>query len=79
MDERQGKRWLFDLAADPTEQVDRSEQQPEIVRSLEARLDAHNQELGPRRFPVLVEGVIPIDRTLADPYVPGEAFAYWPN
>ena len=32
-----------------------------------------------RHFPVLIEGVIPIDRTLADPYVPGEEFAYWPN
>ncbi|MEE2664337.1 MAG: sulfatase-like hydrolase/transferase [Myxococcota bacterium] len=79
VDGRQERRWLFDLAADPTEQVDQSEQEPEILRSLEARLEAHNQDLGPRSFPVLVEGVIPIDRTLADPYVPGETFAYWPN
>ena len=34
---------------------------------LAARLEAHDLELGARHVPVLTEGVIPIDRTLADP------------
>jgi arylsulfatase A-like enzyme len=79
VDRRQGKRWLFDLAADPTEQVNRIKQRPEIARALEEKLDAHNAELGPRTFPVLVEAAVPIDRTSAEPFVPGEEFTYWPN
>jgi uncharacterized sulfatase len=79
IDGRRDKRWLFDLVSDPTERDDRSAREPEIMSALEARLDAHDAELGPRHFPALVEAAIPIDRTLADPYVPGEEFAYWPN
>ena len=79
VDERQGKRWLFDLSADPTEQNDLTDQRPRKVAELQALLDAHDRALGPRHFPVLIEGAIPVDRTLADPYVEGEEFVYWPN
>jgi arylsulfatase A-like enzyme len=79
VDERQDRRWLYDLQADPTERHNLAAQHPQRLRELQAQLDAHNRELGPRHFPVLVEAVVPIDRTLADPYVPGETFAYWPN
>ena len=79
VDHRQPKRWLFHLDEDPTEQHNRIAEELERARTLEARLDAFNKEMGPRHFPALVEGPIPIDRTSADPYVPGEEFAYWPN
>lgn len=79
VDARQGKRWLFDLEEDPTEQVDLAAKYPSKVRELQARLDAYDGEMGPRDFPVLVEAAIPIDRSIAEPYVSGEAFAYWPN
>jgi arylsulfatase A-like enzyme len=79
VDGRQKKRWLFNLNEDPTEQRNRIAEKPERARELQARLDAFNEEMGPRHFPVLVEGAVPIDRTSADPYVPGEEFAYWPN
>ena len=79
VDGRQKKRWLFNLDEDPTEQQNRIADAPERTRELQARLDAFNEEMGPRDFPVLVEGPVPIDRTSADPYVPGEEFAYWPN
>ena len=79
VDLRQAKRWLFDLTADPTEQRNQLSSQPDVARDLQAKLDSINAELGPRAFPVLVEGVIAIDRTIADPVLPGEEFAYWPN
>ncbi len=79
VDGRQKKRWLFDLETDPTERIDRSEEKPEIASALAAKLDAHDREIGPRSFPVLVEAVIPIDRTILGPWVPGEDFNYWPN
>jgi len=79
VDTRQQKRWLFDLASDPTELVNLADRHPDELRALQARLDAYNAEMGPRDFPVLVEAVVPIDRSIAAPYVPGEEFAYWPN
>jgi arylsulfatase A-like enzyme len=79
VDERQDKSWLFDLEADPTEHHDLAAGRPQKVAELQALLDAHDRVLGPRHFPALVEAVVPIDRTLADPYVPGEPFAYWSN
>jgi len=79
VDDRQEKRWLFHLDADPTETTNLIESVPARAERLQALLDAHDAELGPRAFPVLVEAAIPIDRSLADPYQPDEEFAYWPN
>ena len=76
---RPAKRWLFDLNEDPTERMNLIATQPEKAAELQARLDAHNAELGPRPWPVLIEGPIPVDRTSADPFVPGEEYVYWPN
>ena len=78
-DKRQDKRWLFDLEADPTEQHDLAAGRRQKVAELQALLEAQDRVLGPRRFPALVEAAISIDRTLADPYLRGQAFAYWPN
>jgi hypothetical protein len=49
-----GKTELFDLAKDPGEKTDLSEQFPDIVRDLEARLLAYAKEMKPngsRRSP----------------------------
>ena len=79
VDGRQKKRWLFNLNEDPTELHNRIAEEPARARELQAKLDSFNADMGPRHFPVLVEGAIPIDRTLADPHQPDEEFAYWPN
>jgi arylsulfatase A-like enzyme len=79
VDGRQGKRWLFDLVSDPTEQRNLIESSPAKAAELASLLNAQNKELGPRSFPVLLEAPIPIDRTLADAYVPGEEFVFWAN
>ena len=67
------------LAADPTEQHNLADTMPGVAADLRAQLQAHDRELGPPSFPALIEAAIPIDRTQADPYVPGEEFAYWSN
>ena len=79
VDGRQGKRWLFDLRTDPTEQINLIDVSSDKARELEVLLAAHNRDLGPRTFPVLVEAVIPIDRHLASPHIEGEEYQYWPN
>ena len=79
VDRRQDKRWLFDLASDPTERQNLSADRPQKVAELQALLDAHDRVLGPRHFPALSEGAIPVDRSLREPYVRGEEFVYWPN
>ena len=79
MDERQKKRWLFHLDTDPTEQTNLIARRPEIARKLELQLAEYNADVGPRTIPVAFENVTFIDRTLADPPVPGEEFSYWPN
>ena len=79
VDGRQEKHWLYHLDEDPTEQKNLAEAEPERVRKLKTQLDGFNRDVGPRDFPVLVENPVPIDRTRADPHIPGEEFAYWPN
>ncbi len=71
--------WLHDLNVDPTERKNLVTERPDKTAELLALLDAKSEELGPPAFPALVEAVIPIDRTLKDPSVEGEAFVYWPN
>jgi arylsulfatase A-like enzyme len=78
-DPRRDKLWLYDLNTDPTERNNLFEQEPSRGIELFKRLEAHDKDLGPPAFPAIVEGAIPIDRTLAEPHVPGEEFAYWPN
>lgn len=79
VDTRQNKMWLFNLKADPTEQTNLIDKEKDRANALQKLLDEYNQEVGPRHFPAFVEAVIPIDRTLAEPYEPGEEWAYWPN
>jgi arylsulfatase A-like enzyme len=71
--------WLYDLKSDPTEQVNLASTHPEKLAELEALLDRQEAELGPPGWPAIVEGAVPVDRTLADPAIDGEEFVYWPN
>ena len=79
VDGLRNKRWLYHLDEDPTERHNLADAEPERLNALQAHLDAFNQEMGPRHFPVLLEGPIAIDRTSADPFRPEEEYAYWPN
>jgi arylsulfatase A-like enzyme len=71
--------WLYHLAEDPTEQLNLAARRPDKLAELMALLERQNETLGPPAWPSLVEGVIPVDRTQASPYEPGETYVYWPN
>lgn len=74
-----GRSWLFDLAADPTEQHDLSSERPEKLAELMAAMDAHDSEQAPPAWPS--RGMMPInidkDRSLPDE--PGDEYIYWSN
>lgn len=79
VDGRQQKTWLFDLAADPTEQVNLSAVRPDKLETLMALLDAHQAGGRGPLYPHTIESPVAIDRTAADRVEPGDEYIYWPN
>lgn len=76
---RQNKSWLFNLNTDPTEQTNLAASEPEKLAELQALIDAHWKDARQPLYPYTIESPIKIDHTLADPYVEGEEYIYWPN
>ena len=76
---RPDKRWLFNLAEDPTEQINLAESKPEKVTELMALLDAHAAGARPALYPAVLESAITIDKTLVEPFKEGDDYIYWPN
>jgi uncharacterized sulfatase len=77
--ERPGTTWLFDLSRDPTEQTNLAEREPKRVAAMRSLLAAHDAEQAPPAWPSRVEVPINIDKTLAEPDAPDDAYVYWPN
>ncbi len=73
------KRWLFDLADDPTEQVNLADAEPGKVEELEALLAAHNAEQAAPLWPTVLNSPQLIDKHGGQPYVEGDEYIYWPN
>jgi len=76
---RPDKTWLFDLNADPTEQNNLAEAQPERVAELKAELMARDAEMAKPLWPSLIEGPFYIDHPLGVPDKPGDEYVYWSN
>jgi len=76
---RLNKKWLFDLANDPTEQANLAASNPVKLAELEALLAAHQQGREPMLYPPVTDGPIMIDKTLAESFVEGDEYIYWPN
>ena len=76
---RATKRWLFNLATDPTEQQDLAAQEPDKVAELQSLLDDHNAAQVEPLWPSVIDGPQLIDKTEAEDYVPGDEYVYWPN
>ena len=76
---KQGKKWLYNLAADPTEQRDLAASEPDRVRTLEGLIAAHEKGRKPPLYTSTFDTPVSIDRTLAQPYRKGDEFIYWPN
>jgi uncharacterized sulfatase len=76
---RPDQRWLFDLAADPTEQRNLAAERPEVVTALEDLLTRHNASQAAPLWPSVIESPVLIDKTGAEPYTEGDEYSYWPN
>ena len=73
------KRWLFNLAIDPTEQENLAASNPEKLLLLEGLLAAHNAEQATPMWPSVTDGPQLIDKHGGQQYVPGDDYIYWPN
>ena len=74
-----GRTWLFDLASDPTEQRDLSEERPEKVAELLAAMAAHDSEQAPPAWPSRALMPTNIDKDRSRPDEAGDEYIYWSN
>ena len=74
-----GRTWLFDLARDPTEQRDLSEERPEKVAELLAAMAAHDSEQAPPAWPSRALMPTNIDKDRSRPDEVGDEYIYWSN
>jgi uncharacterized sulfatase len=79
VDDRPRKDWLFNLAADPTEQHNLAGQAPEQLARLKALLARHHAGLPAPLWPSFIEMPVLIDKTLDQKETPGDEMAYWYN
>jgi uncharacterized sulfatase len=78
-EERRDKKWLYDLANDPTEQINLAESHPEKLSELQAILDDHHaKSVGPN-WASVSSSPIAIDKTRAEKVEPGDEYVYWDN
>jgi arylsulfatase A-like enzyme len=70
---------LYNLASDPTEQVDLSASDPARVAQLRAMLEAQNKGMAKPIWPGLIEGPVRIDVPLNAPWKDGQDYIYWTN
>jgi uncharacterized sulfatase len=79
INEKQGKTWLYKLAADPTEQTNLAAANLAKRKELEALIAAHQRGRRAPLYPSTFSFPVSIDHTLATSFKPGEEFIYWPN
>ena len=78
IDQSQDKSWLFNLADDPTEQVNLVDQKPEMAARLMGLLNEHHRDRE-LLYPSTTLMPAMIDKTLADQYEEGDELVFWPN
>ena len=71
--------WLFDLAADPTEQFNLADARPDKVDELRGLLEEHHRTARPPLYPSVAEMAIAVDKDLSQPFEDGDEYIYWPN
>jgi arylsulfatase A-like enzyme len=77
--ERPKKDRLYNVAEDPTEQVDVADKNPQKVSELKALLAEHEKEISEPAWPSLLEGRIAIDYPGDVPFREGDDYIYWAN
>lgn len=75
----QGKNWLFDLASDPTEQINLAEKNPRKVAELSALIDAHQADAVPKLYPHGLVSPIMIDKTQGQKPEASDEYVLWFN
>jgi arylsulfatase A-like enzyme len=77
--QRPEKVWLFDLATDPTEQINLAVKDRARVAELRKLIEAQNTGLPKPLWPGLLEGAIRIDAPLNAGWKKGQEYVYWAN
>ena len=73
------KDWLYNLAADPTEQTNLAAKEPERVALLKKELEAFNATQVKPSWPSMAEAAIAIDKHLRQPTLPSDEYIYYGN
>jgi arylsulfatase A-like enzyme len=76
---RPDKVWLFNLATDPTEQINLASREPARVAALRRMIEAQNAQMPAPLWPGLLEAPIRIDVPLNRPWTRRQEFVYWTN
>ncbi len=79
VNERDGRYWLFNLADDPTEQVNLVDTRPDKVSELQALIDVHWADSRPPLWPHVTEAPICIDKSITELPCANDEYIVWPN
>ncbi|MEW5684037.1 MAG: sulfatase-like hydrolase/transferase [Pseudomonadota bacterium] len=77
--EAQKKVWLFNLAADPTEQNELSRREPERVKAMLAMLKAQDAASAKAIWPSLLQGPVYVDAPGGVKHKTGDEYVLWDN
>ncbi len=76
---RETKKWLFNLADDPTEQINLVDSHPQIVKTLSDLLEQHQSNARAPLYESTIQAPVMIDKTLTEKFEKGDEFVYTPN
>ena len=79
VDDTRRKRWLYNLADDPTEQHDLAASAPDKAAELAAVLAKIDAEQAKPLWPALIEVPVLIDKPLGRPVAKTDEYIYWSN
>lgn len=76
---RPNKAWLYNLATDPTEQVNLADKEPQRVAALRQMIEQQNAGLPKPLWPGLIEAPIRVDVPLNAAWTRDQDYVYWAN
>ncbi len=76
---RETKKWLFNLADDPTEQINLVDSHPQMVKTLSDLLEQHQSNARAPLYESTIQAPVMIDKTLTEKFEKGDEFVYTPN